>query len=120
MDVMNFGKYKGVSLDLVPVEYLVWCAGNLRRCPIVVQELDRRGILDSVTGRAVQNYRRSKENPVVFKGTVTGEHYQHLRSEWEMAGGDESQCPFGDDYVGPTVCWVGGKPVLVPSEFIGG
>ena len=120
MDVMNFGKYEGVSLDSVPVEYLVWCAENLSRCPIVVQELDRRGILDSVQGKAVDKYLRAKESPVTCKGTVVGDYYQSLRDEWELAGGSEEQCPFGEDYVGPTICWAGGKPVLVPSEFDGG
>lgn len=57
---------------------------------------------------------------VTYKGTAVGEYYHGLRDEWELAGGSEEQCPFGEDYDGPTICWVGGKPVLVPSEFIGG
>ena len=30
-----------------------------------------------------------------------------LREQWELAGGDASECPFGDDYAGPFLDWDG-------------
>lgn len=41
---ITFGKYKGVPISEVPVDYLVWALESIRNTPIaVVEELERRG-----------------------------------------------------------------------------
>ncbi len=44
--------------------------------------------------------------------TIVGEHYEAMRAQWELAGGDSSQCPFGDDYSGPFLDWDGDEAVI--------
>ena len=49
--------------------------------------------------------------PIVWSGS------NRLRDEWELAGGNLEDCPFGEDYEGPSLCWRDGKPMIVASEF---
>ena len=44
--------------------------------------------------------------------TIVGEHYEAMRAQWELSGGDSSQCPFGDDYSGPFLDWDGNEAVI--------
>jgi hypothetical protein len=120
VDVMQFGKHKGVAMDLIPLSYLRWCAENLRKCPLVIQELDRRGELGGVSGKAVDKYKAIKANPLTYKGTFVGRDYQRLRAEFDRADGDADACPFDTKdhkYMGPTIGWNGGTPIVTPSEF---
>ena len=51
---------------------------------------------------------------------IVGHQYQSLRDEFDRAGGDQDECPFDTDdhkYSGPTMVFMGGKFVVVPSEF---
>ena len=135
--VMSFGKFKSIPVTEVDTGYLIWCTENMARCPVyVVAELQRRGLGAAVSGiahltkkqrkRAARKAERADAQRQASQamlsslqaGVVTeGEDYQRLRDEWELAGGVDTDCPFGEDYCGPTVCWSGGKPVVVMSEF---
>jgi hypothetical protein len=88
---------------------------------LVLQEIDRRGGLTSVRGRSADKYRRVKESGgLTFMGTFVGRDYPRLKLEFDRAGGDANDCPFdtGDyTYTGPSIRWVGGQPVITPSEF---
>ena len=120
MDVMQFGKHKGMAMELIPMPYLLWCAANLKKCPLVIQELDRRGVLDGVTGVAADKYRAIKANPLTYKGTFTGSEHARLKVEFVRAGGDEDACPFDTEdyqYIGPTISWNGAAAFISPSEF---
>jgi hypothetical protein len=112
MDVMQFGKHKGMAMELIPMSYLLWCAAKLKKCPLVIQELDRRGVLDK--------YRAIKANPLTYKGTFTGSEHARLKVEFLRAGGDEDACPFDTkdyQYIGPAISWSGAVPFISPSEF---
>lgn len=121
-DVMPFGKHKGKSMESIPLEYLMWCAREMTKCPmLVLQEIDRRGGLTSVRGRSADKYRRVKESGgLTFMGTFVGRDYPRLKLEFDRAGGAPDECPFDTDdhkYSGPTMSFVGGQTVVVPSEF---
>ncbi|NCA15121.1 MAG: hypothetical protein EBS89_13560, partial [Proteobacteria bacterium] len=51
---------------------------------------------------------------------VKGAEYDRLRMEFLRADGDPDACPFDTDdytYQGPTMATVGGRTVIVSSEF---
>ena len=120
--LMTFGKYKHTPIAGVPYEYLHWCAKQ-DWCPVyVAAELDRRGARYlQIPVKTRRKYKQHLKNTGqwVWKeakssGTVTvGEDYEAMREQWELAGGDASQCPFGDEYTGPYLCWEDGEPVII-------
>lgn len=117
-DVMLFGKHKGKNMEDVPLDYLMWCLKEIRKCPRnVLQEIDRRTGLNPSHGKSAAKYLKVKANPLTYKCTIEGRDYSMLRDEWELAGGNAEDCPFGEEYEGPSLCWQGGKPIIVSSEF---
>ena len=110
--VMTFGQYENLPLKDVDDGYLWWCTTK-SWCPVYVgYELIRRGYqrikLPLKLRRKMKNDERAKGTRKVktpkASGTVNvGENYEWLHQAWLDAGGDESICPFGDDYSGPTI-----------------
>lgn len=142
--LMGFGKFKETSVTEVDAGYLLWCQENMDHCPLyIIGELRRRGYGDhNLSGSAFltkkQQARERKKAKSRIKSekqrrlslelhenlksgmTTVGSEYQRLRDEFDRANGDPDECPFDTNdhkYTGPTICWVGGKPVVVPSEF---
>lgn len=114
---MTFGKYEGVPITNVNTKYLKWLAKNLDFVPdYVIDELFNRRELKRLPrktqARAKNNSR--KKTTCKSSGSVTvGKDYEAIREQWELAGGDASQCPFGDEYTGPYLCWEGSEPVII-------
>jgi uncharacterized protein (DUF3820 family) len=120
--VMTFGKYQHKPINEVPYEYLHWCAKQ-DWCPVYIAvELDRRGAkYIEIPVKTRRKYKQHMKNTGQWEwkeakasGTVSvGEHYEAMREQWELAGGDATQCPFGDEYTGPYLCWEGSEPVII-------
>jgi len=140
--IMKFGKFKGIPVNEIEAGYLLWCMENMSPCPLyVLVELERRGYgrvlalpqSKSLTKKQIKREKRlrmAQERADVQRAVakqkldtlrdgvdVVGSDYQRLRDEWELAGGDEHDPPFGEDYEGPSLCWRDGKPMIVASEF---
>jgi hypothetical protein len=142
--IMGFGKWKGYPVTEVDEGYLLWCFENMDHCPLYITgELKRRGhVTDNFSGSAfltkkqqAREKKRAKSNrkaeaqsqqakaklAAMQAGIETvGSNYERLRVEFDRADGDPNDCPFdtGDyTYAGPSICWVGGQPVITPSEF---
>lgn len=112
--LMTFGKYKHKPIAEVPDWYLHWCAKQ-DWCPAYIAvELDRRGTkymqMPVKTRRKLKQHLKNtgqwKWKKAKSSGSViVGKEYEWLRAEWEDAGGDSSECPFGEDYAGPILLW---------------
>lgn len=155
MEVMRFGKYRGVPVNEVPMSYLQWAQSDMgMNCPIyITEELGKRGVMtgdfwlsrntpapkrnalpltkkqrsrEKNKAKSVLRSERQRASSLAFNETlkagvtITGSDYQRLRDEFDRADGDPSECPFDTEdyqYTGPTIHWVGGTPVVSPSEF---
>ena len=119
---LGFGKYKGIPVDEVPVDYLVWCCQGMKVCPPYIQlEVRRRSAFDaeaqaavSLLGRRLgkshgkfqrkmgkvearkqgQRDRAKAQLEHIQKNVTEGENFHRLRAEFVAAGGDLSLCPF--------------------------
>lgn len=154
---VRFGKYKGFDSSALPVEYLEWCAENMRAVPPeIVSEVHARAsycvrsasAIYVIASKSITKSKPPQENPkketrleaAIRRATkrsspeaaserrrkksldrnaqlkagkqIVGEHYAAMREQWELAGGDASQCPFADDYLGPFIDWEGSEPVI--------
>lgn len=114
--VMTFGKFEGVPVSEVNTKYLRWLVNNLDYVPdYIAIELDKRHELKGMPKekkKRLRNLVKSRKNEEKKKvkckssGSVSvGREYEWLRAEWEDAGGDSSECPFGEDYAGPRLLW---------------
>lgn len=120
--IIRFGKYKGIPVDEVPVDYLVWCCQGMKVCPPYIQlEVHRRSAFDaeaqaavSLLGRRLgkslgkfhrkmgkvearkqgQRDRAKAQLARAQKNVFVGENFERLRAEFVAAGGDLSLCPF--------------------------
>lgn len=124
VQTMTFGKFKGEAVSNVNTDYLKWLIKNLEFVPdYVATELFKRNELKGVAKdkrKQLRNLAKSRINAEKKKtkckasGSVTvGEDYEAIREQWELAGGDATQCPFGDEYTGPHLCWEDGEPVII-------
>ena len=112
IQVMNFGEYTNRPIADVPDERLLYFT-KWKWCPVYVgYELVQRGYQRAKLPLRFRQRMKAdmKANgkweckPPKFSGTVNvGENYEWLHQAWLDAGGDESICPFGDDYSGPTI-----------------
>jgi hypothetical protein len=119
---LGFGKYKGIPVDEVPVDYLVWCCQGMKVCPPYIQlEVHRRSaynaeaqaavsLLGRRLGKSLGKFHRKKgkvearkqgqrdrakaQLARVQKNVFVGENFERLRAEFISAGGDLSLCPF--------------------------
>ena len=51
---------------------------------------------------------------------IDGREYPRLMAEFDRADGDADACPFDTEdykYMGPTIGWNGGTPMIIPSDF---
>lgn len=142
--VMGFGKYRHCPVSEVDDGYLLWCLENMTHCPpYVMQELRFRGLVTSDYSRAFspsakqqnrdkkhrkalvradRQRQKAKEKVAVMQAgiDIVGTDYLRLLTEFDRADGDAEECPFDEGdytYTGPSICWVGGQPVITPSEF---
>lgn len=103
-EVMYFGKHKGKSVEDVPLDYLIWCATDLRRCPMpIMAELDRRAALAALPPklRSVRLYKKRKRGRShISPKTKVGERFEADRAAWLAAGGDPDSCPFDHPLTG--------------------
>lgn len=121
VQVMTFGEYQNLPIAAVPDDRLMYYI-KWKWCPVYVgYELVRRGYQRSKF--PVRFRQRMKADmkangnweckPPKSNGSVTvGEHYEWLRLAYLEAGGDESACPFGDDYSGPTLMYEDDEPLI--------
>ena len=60
---------------------------------------------------AVRAERRSVKAKAKAKAErrSVGSDYAALREQWELAGGNAGECPFGEDYAGPSLDWDGNE-----------
>lgn len=141
---MGFGKWKGYLVTEVDDGYLLWCFENMDHCPLyIVGELKRRGHdTENFSGSAfltqkqqAREKKRSKAQSLANRQRdrakanlsemqaglwIEGSDYIRLKTEFDRANGDESECPFNTEdhkYMGPTISWNGGTPIIAPSEF---
>jgi hypothetical protein len=119
--VMRNGKWAGRSIKDLPLDYLEWA----------VEKMNWGWAKDEMARRCatLPSPKKSSPPPKPKKETKTRNHsgdykegceYQRLRLEFDRADGDADECPFNTNsytYTGPSICWVGGQPVIVPSEF---
>ena len=121
VQLMHYGKFEGIPVTEVPDWYIEWCVKQKWCFDYVVVECVRRGTeyrhLPKVSRpkykRHLQKTGQWETKTAKSSGTVTvGQDYEWARSEWEDAGGDASQCPFGEDYVGPELRWENGQPII--------
>jgi hypothetical protein len=124
MEVMRFGRHKGLPVSEVPTEYLKWVYENLQRVPTYVsEELGKRGIVtgdiwlarnpgldnrpkNSVVSKKTKATRKklfadiqrkkakSKVEAMQAGIDIVGSEYPRLRTEFDRAGGDADECPF--------------------------
>ena len=136
--LVSFGKFKGLDSSSIPVEYLEWCAANMSWVyPEIIAELEARSktcircassLLLVGKGKGKKKWKKPYKNEAAAKRAaenrardtadkhIVGRDYAAMREQWELAGGDASQCPFGEDYSGPFLDWEGSEPVIrVPS-----
>ena len=122
VQTMTFGKYKDEPIANINTDYLKWLVENLKFVPdYIATELFKRNQLKGVPNKKLlRNVAKNRINAEKKKtkckasGTATvGEHYEAMREQWEIAGGDASQCPFGDEYNGPFLSWEGDEPVII-------
>lgn len=108
VQTITFGKFKGEAIANVNTDYLKWLIKNLDFVPdYVATELFKRNELKGLP-------KEKKKTKCKASGSVTvGEDYEAMREQWELAGGDATQCPFGDEYTGPHLCWEDGEPVII-------
>ena len=117
--ILRFGKYKGIPVDEVPVDYLVWCCQGMKVCPPYIQlEVHRRAAFNAEAQAAVcllvgkwgkgrgkrkgkvearkqgQRDRAKAQLARVQKNVFVGENFERLRAEFVAAVGDLSLCPF--------------------------
>lgn len=137
--VMQNGRYQGVKIKDLPVDYLMWITKEKgwgwakeelarrevelatpsqrnawEKKQIKLEKKQRRAVAKAEAQRSAAN---EKLEAMKAGLDVVGSDYERLSNDFEMAGGDTEACPFGDDYEGPTLCWQGGKPLIVASEF---
>lgn len=121
VQLMTFGKFKGIAVTEVPDWYIQWTVKQVWCPTYVAVELTRRGtdyrhvpkVSRNKLKQHLKNTGQWETKTPKSSGTVNvGEHYEWARSEWEDAGGDAGQCPFGEDYVGPELRWEDGQPVI--------
>ena len=131
--IISFGKYQGLDSSIVPVEYLEWCVENMSWVhPEIIHELKVRSkhcsrcaasvlLVGKGSKKKQKKFYRNKDVAKRAESrrakdcaprTIVGEHYEAMREQWELAGGDSSQCPFGDDYSGPFLGWDGDEAVI--------
>lgn len=142
--VMAFGKFKGMLVTEVDDGYLMWCLENMDHCPLyIIGELKRRGhSTGNLSGPAfltkkqqVRERKKSKKLAIADRQrkqaqeklafmqaglAIDGREYPRLMAEFDRANGDADACPFDTEdykYMGPTISWNGGTPVIIPSEF---
>jgi hypothetical protein len=136
--VMQNGRYAGVKIGDLPAEYLTWIATEkgwgwakeeLARREVENATPSQRTALEKKQRRIEAKSQKAMANAEAKRSAarekleymqagidVVGDDYQRLRNDFEMAGGDPEGCPFGEDYEGPSLCWQGGKPMIVASE----
>jgi|688.fasta_scaffold211621_2 hypothetical protein len=119
--VMQSGRHTGVKISDLPMDFLEWAASKMG-WDWAREEIARRY-------STLPSPKKSSPPPKPKKETQTRNHsgdykegceYQRLRLEFDRADGDADECPFNTNsytYTGPSICWVGGQPVIVPSEF---
>lgn len=124
---MTFGKHKGLPVNEVRTGYLLWCYDSLPYSPdYILKELERRGVKlgqswleKRVKQPSKKTSKRTQKKPAAvpkFMAEIAGRDYQRLREEFGRCDGDEGDCPFGEEYMGPTICWSGSVPSIRPSE----
>ena len=105
-ETVYFGKHKGKSISEVPDGYVKWMVKQKRPNKIFLEEYVNRFGMDSLPDtRYPRRYKKILKNPLTYMGSTVGREYEWLRAEWEDAGGDSSECPFGEDYAGPRLLW---------------
>lgn len=123
VQTMTFGKFKGEAISNVNTDYLKWLIKNLDFVPdYIATELFKRNELKGVPKekrKRLRNLAKSrikteeKKTKCRASGSVTvGKDYEWSRAEWEDAGGDSSECPFGEDYAGPRLLWDNGEWII--------
>ena len=120
--LMTYGKYEGKPIADIDNDYLLWCCEHLKFCPLYIgYELVQRGYKRT---KLPLKFRRRMKYDMKARGvwvtqtpesdgtTTVGEHYEWLRLAYLQSGGDESACPFGDDYSGPTLMYEDDEPFI--------
>lgn len=119
--IITFGEQKGCPISEVENGRLMYYA-KWKFCPLYVgYELVRRGY--KRTKLPVNLRRRMKadmkargewvtQTPKNNGAVIVGKHYEWLRLAYLQSGGDESACPFGDDYAGPTLMYEDDEPFI--------
>jgi hypothetical protein len=118
--MMRFGRFKGKHISDVPSVYIKWCCENIKDCPsFIVDEATKRNLVFGFSPEQRLSVIRKDKGMNVprFVSERVGSEYERLCQEFDLLDGDESECPFGDDYMGPTIRWDGGLPFMRPSEF---
>ncbi len=117
-EIVYFGKHKGEKLSDIRDGYVKWMARQDKPLKTFLGEFVKRFGVESLPDtRACNRYKHILANPITFMGVIEGRDYQWMRAQWEEAGGDASQCPFGPDYKGPALGWdAGGQPIIWYNE----
>lgn len=119
--IVDFGKYRGEPLAVVPEHWLRWCAENLDWCPAyITDELEQRtlGKVKPKPPAPKQRKPRKERKPRQVGGWIKGEHSDRLEQEFLEAGGDPTSCPFDCPERGylveqPRIVWDGDHPTVV-------
>ena len=119
--IITFGEHKGLPISEVGNDRLLYYA-EWKQCPLYIgYELVRRGYKRT---KLPVNLRRRMKTDMKARGewateppknngaVIVGEHYEWLRLAYLQSGGDESACPFGDDYSGPTLMYEDDEPFI--------
>lgn len=135
--VIQSGKHRGVKIMDLPVDFLEWAAVKMD-WGWAKKELGRRHLsLHCPSPEKSSRLQKKQEKKEAFaehqrqeahtklaqmqEGVViVGSDYHRLRQDFDRLDGDADDCPFdaGDrHYSGPTMAFMGGKFVMVPSEF---
>ena len=112
--VVTFGKFKGVPVEEVPDWYIHWCVKQVWCPTYLAVELSRRGTkylqIPKVSRKKLKQHLKNTgqwewKKAKSSGSVIVGEGYEWARAAWEDAGGDASECPFGEDYTGPRLLW---------------
>jgi hypothetical protein len=137
---LRFGKFAGVKISDVPLDYIQWMAREQRAQWAIAEEARRRRltspskkcspsagrkIADKLARREAraEHQRQRSANKLARMQSgirIMGADHQRLLGEFHRAGGDSEACPFdceGYHYEGPEMVTVGGRTVIVESEF---
>ena len=119
--IITFGEHKGCPISEVSNDRLLYYA-EWKFCPLYVgYELVRRGYKRT---KLPLNLRRRMKADMKARGdwvtqtpncngaVIVGKHYEWLRLAYLQSGGDESACPFGEDYAGPTLIYENDEPLI--------